>query len=60
MAKKIGKGKLITELVKGSVEYTMSEINNAFRAQFPSGDMGPYYYIVDTFADFIVVQSYGH
>ena len=59
MAKKIGKGELITELVKGSVEYTMSEINNAFRAQFPSGDMGPYYYIVDTFADYIVVQSYG-
>ena len=60
MAKKIGKGKSITELVKGSLQYTQEEISNAFRAQFPAGDMGPYYYIVDTFADYIVVQAYGH
>lgn len=58
MAKKIGKGKLITELVKGSVEYTMSEISNAFRAQFSVGENGPYFYIVDTFADYIVVSTY--
>lgn len=58
MAKKIGKGKSITELVKGSLQYTQEEISNAFRAQFPAGDMGPYYYIVDTFADYIVVSAY--
>jgi hypothetical protein len=58
MKKKLGKGKPITELVKGSIEYTMSEINNAFRAQFPSSDMGPYFYIADTFADYLVVSAY--
>src|SRR5690242_3811494 len=57
MAKKIKKGNPIEELVKGSIEYTMREIQNAFRAQFPMMDMG-YWYIVDTFSDFIVVGSY--
>lgn len=58
MAKKIGKGQLLTELVKGSIEYTKEEISNAFRAQFPSGEMGPYFHIADTFSDYVVVSSY--
>lgn len=58
MAKKIGKGNLITELVKGSLEYTRDWINQQFRRQFPYGDMGPNYYIVDSFADHVVVESY--
>ena len=59
MAKKIKKGKVITELVKGSVEYTMSLINQAFRAQFPSPYDGPYCSIADTFADYVIVSEYG-
>jgi len=59
MAKKIKKGKLITELVKGSIEYTMSLINQAFRAQFPYSEMGPYCSIADTFADYVIVSEYG-
>jgi hypothetical protein len=58
MTKKISKGKLITELVKGSLEYTRDWINQQFRRQFPYNDMGPNFYIVDSFADHVVVESY--
>ncbi len=56
---KIKKGNPITELVKGSMEYTQSLIRQAFRAQFPSPYDGPYCDIVDTFADYLVVGEYG-
>ncbi len=56
---KIKKGQPITELVKGSMEYTKSLIYQAFRAQFPSGDMGPYCDIADTFADYVIISEYG-
>lgn len=56
--KKIQKGKPLEELVKGSLEYTKDEISNAFRLQFPYMDLGPNFWIADTFADFIVVSSY--
>ena len=56
---KIKKGNPLTELVKGSIEYTMSLIQNAFRAQFPSPYDGPYCSIADTFADYVIVSEYG-
>ncbi len=59
MAQKIGKGKALEELVKGSLEYTRSEIRNAFERQFPRNqDDSPMYEIIDTFADFVVVQQW--
>lgn len=62
MAKKIGKGKLITELVKGSLEYTRDEIASAFRKQFGVmdnyGDMSCPFYIVDSFAEYVVVNQW--
>jgi hypothetical protein len=61
---KIGKGKEITELVKGSMQYTMDQMSGDFNDQFPmqGGEMGQSmtsYYIVDTFADYVVVGGYG-
>ncbi len=58
MTKKIQKGKPLTELVKGSLEYTQSWISKQFRAQFPYVEGGPNFYIVDSFADHVVVESY--
>lgn len=58
MAKKIGKGELLTELVKGSLEYTRDWIVTQFRRQFPYMEDGPNFHVVDTFADFVVVESY--
>lgn len=63
MAKKIQKGKLITELVKGSLDYTMNLIRNAFRMQFPDPEYesGNYRacYIEETFSDYVIVREYG-
>lgn len=58
MAKKLQKGNPLEELVKGSLEYTRRWIDDLFRKQFPYMDGGPNYYIVDTFADFVTVESY--
>jgi hypothetical protein len=58
MAKKLKKGQPLEELVKGSLEYTRRWIDDQFRRQFPYVDGGPNYYIVDTFADFVTVESY--
>jgi len=60
MKKKLQKGNPIEELVKGSVEYTMSIIAQAFRAQFPYSEMLPTCYIADTFTDYVVVSEYGN
>jgi hypothetical protein len=56
---KIKKGNPITELVKGSIEYTRSLIQNAFRKQFPSSYESLYIDIVDTFSDYVIVSEYG-
>lgn len=59
MKKKLHKGNPITELVKGSMEYTRNLISQAFRSQFPSSYESLYLDIIDTFADFIIVSEYG-
>jgi hypothetical protein len=58
MTKKLKKGNPITELVKGSLEYTLRWIDSQFRRQFPYLDGGPNFYVVDTFADYVTVESY--
>lgn len=58
MAKKIKKGKALQELVKGSMDYTMAEIRNAFRVQFPWSENSVNYYIAETFADYVLLTSY--
>jgi hypothetical protein len=58
MAKKIGKGKLITELVKGSMDYTMNLIQNAFHTQFPYQDGGENYSVNEIFSDHVIVSSW--
>jgi hypothetical protein len=57
MKKKIGKGQEITELVKGSMDYTMQAIRNAFRAQFPYSEAHDYW-IVEMFADYVIVNDW--
>ncbi len=58
MAKKIDKGNLITELVKGSMDYTMHLIQQAFRAQFPYQEDGVNYYVNEIFSDHVIVSSW--
>jgi hypothetical protein len=55
--RKVGKGKRLTELVKGSLDYTMDAIRRAFRKQFPTEDGLYYPWIVEMFADYVVVNS---
>lgn len=58
--RRVGRGKALTELVKGSREYTLDAIRRAFRKQFPSDAEGGFYpWIVETFADHVVVSSDG-
>jgi hypothetical protein len=61
--KKLQKGNPITEMVKGSLEYTMNLITAAFRAQFGpnsySSEAGPWRTIADTFADYVIVSEWG-
>jgi len=58
MANKIDKGTALEELVKGSMDYTMSEIREAFRKQFPY-ENGDEYYVNEIFADHVIVSEYG-
>lgn len=57
------RGKPLTELLKGSIQYTLHTINRSFWNQF-RGESGPNgeeiwdLYIEDTFADYMVVNSY--
>lgn len=63
---KLGRGKPLEELVKGSLEYTLAQIQDNFRDQFrppaadyPSGTYVPFpYNIVDSFADYVVVRQW--
>jgi hypothetical protein len=57
MAKRIGKGKLITELVKGSIDYAVNLIRQAFYAQFPYGEDHDYS-INEVFADHVIVSDW--
>jgi hypothetical protein len=61
MTKKIGRGKVLEELVKGSISYTLAAIEKGFQEQFPndSGGGGPFYYISETFTGFVIVTGYG-
>jgi len=58
MAKKLKKGNIITELVKGSMEYTMSLINQAFRTQFPYQE-NLSCYVAESFEGYVIVSEYG-
>src|SRR3972149_2860812 len=55
---KIQKGKPLEELVKGSMDYTMQMIRDAFRAQFPNPDGGDGFWINEIFADHVVISSW--
>lgn len=55
--KRIPKGRPLTELVKGSVEYTATLLHQAFRSQFRSEDAYWNWYIVETFADHVIVYD---
>lgn len=57
MAKKIGKGQALNEVVKGSMDYAMQMIRDAFWKQFTnaSGSM----WIAEMFADHVIVSMYG-
>lgn len=57
MTKKIGRGKPIDELVKGSMDYTMEAIRKAFRERFPWKEGEKYHYIEEIFADHIILRS---
>lgn len=59
MAKKINRGKPLEELVKGSLDYTMAMIRDAFRKQFPSSESGPYIWIEEIFADHLIAHGEG-
>ena len=54
---KIKKGKPLEELVKGSLDYTMQLIRDAFRKQFPSDGMGGFY-INEIFSDHVIVSDW--
>jgi hypothetical protein len=61
----IGRGQELTELVKGSLQYTLDAIRTAFERAFqePSrydpGYVHCYYDLVDIFADKLIVRSWG-
>jgi hypothetical protein len=57
MKKKIGKGKVIEELVKGSLDYTVQSIRDAFWKQF--SDASGSFYIAEMFADYVIVSGWG-
>lgn len=55
--RKVEKGQPLTELVKGSLEYTAHSIRKAFRRQFPYSDDGPFFYVEEIFAQWVIVYS---
>lgn len=62
MAKKIKRGKKLTELIKGSLDYTMRMIREAFRNQFGAKNSDGYvtspYYIEEIFSDHVIVKDW--
>lgn len=57
MKPRIAKGQPLTELVKGSLNYTLERIRAAFRAQFRSDDAYWNWYLVEVFADHVIVMD---
>lgn len=57
MRRKIERGQELTELAKGSLEYTLNLMSQAFRRQFPYEDRREYW-IVETFADHVIVNGW--
>jgi len=59
MKRKIGKGKPLTELVKGSLTYTLRQIEDDFEAAFitPGGDWYPW--VVEVFEGYVIVKDRG-
>lgn len=57
MKRKINRGKPLEELVKGSMDYTMQLIRDAFRNQFPSVEAS--YFINEIFGDHVIVSTFG-
>lgn len=57
MKNKIGKGKKIEELVKGSLDYTIQLLRDSFWKQFP--DASGKYYIAEIFVDYVIVSGWG-
>ncbi len=55
--RRINKGQPLNELVKGSLNYTMERLRTAFRAQFRSEDAYWNWYIVEVFADHVIVMD---
>lgn len=56
--KKIGRGKPLEELVKGSLEHTLWVIEDAFNAQFNMHDGSYAGYVMETFADHVIVRNH--
>src|SRR3972149_3880289 len=57
MKNRIQKGKPLEELVKGSMDYTMQLIRDAFRKQFPNDGMMSFY-INEIFSDHVIVSDW--
>lgn len=57
MKRKINRGKPLEELVKGSMDYTMELIRDAFRKQFRSMEVS--FFINEIFADHVIVSVFG-
>lgn len=55
--KRIPKGPPLTELVKGSAEYTATLLHQAFRSQFRTEDAYWNWCIVETFADHVIIYD---
>lgn len=56
----VDRGAPLLEMVKGSKEYTLQLIRDAFRAQFSTdSDRDWWPYIVETFSDYVIVRAEG-
>ena len=58
MKTKLQRGQPLEELAKGSMEYTVQLIVDAFRLQFPYVEGGVNYWIVETFAEYVIVKAW--
>lgn len=54
--KKIERGQPLTEMTKGSLEYTYHLIRTAFFRQFARDDSGDWFWIEEAFADHVIVN----
>jgi len=56
MSRKQGRGRPLDEMVKGSLDYEMARVRQAFRAQFPSSDAW-WPWIEEIFGDHVIVHD---